>query len=60
MASYIQTALTQLAHEAARAKETYLSTVYQRLAARHGRKRASIAVAHTMVVSAFERSAGRH
>jgi hypothetical protein len=33
MASYIQTALTQLTHAAARAKETYLSTFYQRLAA---------------------------
>lgn len=39
IASYIQTALTQLAHAAARAKETYLSTLYQRLAARRGRKR---------------------
>jgi hypothetical protein len=60
IASYIPTALTQLAHAAAGAKETYLSTLYQRLAARRGRKRAIIAVAHTMVVSAFERSPGRH
>jgi len=55
IASYIQTALTQLAHAAARAKETYLSTLYQRLAARRGRKRATIAVAHAMVARAFHR-----
>jgi transposase len=36
-------------------KETYLSTLYQHLAARRGRKRAIIAVAHAMVVSAFHR-----
>jgi transposase len=45
--------LTQLAHAAARTKGTYLSTFYQRLAARRGKKRAIMAVAHSMVVSAF-------
>jgi transposase len=48
IASYMQTALTQLAHAAARAKETYLSTLYQRLAAGRRRKRAIIAVAHAL------------
>jgi transposase len=45
--------LTQLAHAAARTKGTYLSALYHRLAARRGKKRAIVAVAHAMVVSAF-------
>jgi transposase len=49
----LRTALTQLAHAAARTKGTYLSALYQRLTARRGKKRAIIAVAHAMVVSAF-------
>jgi transposase len=49
----LRTGLTQLAHAAARSKGTYLSTLYQRLAARRGKKRAIMAVAHSMVVSAF-------
>jgi transposase len=51
----LRTALTQLAHAAVRTKGTYLSALYQRLAARRGKKRAIIAVAHAMVVSAFHR-----
>jgi transposase len=47
--------LTQLAHAAARTKGTYLSALYHRLAARRGKKRAIVAVAHAMVVSAFSR-----
>jgi transposase len=49
----LRAALTQLAHAAARTKGTYLSALYQRLARRRGRKRAIVAVAHAMVVSAF-------
>jgi transposase len=49
----LRTVLTQLAHAAARTKGTYLSALYHRLAARRGRKRAIVAVAHAMVVSAF-------
>jgi transposase len=49
----LRTGLTQLAHAAARPKGTYLSTLYQRLAARRGKKRAIMAVAHSMVVRAF-------
>jgi transposase len=45
--------LTQLAHAAARTKGTYLAAFYHRLAARRGKKRAIIAVAHSIVVSAF-------
>jgi transposase len=49
----LRAVLTQLAHAAARTKGTYLSALYQRLARRRGKKRAIIAVAHAMVVSAF-------
>jgi transposase len=45
--------LTQLAHAAVRTKDTYLSALYQRLAARRGKKRAIIAVAHAIMVSVF-------
>lgn len=49
----LRTVLTQLAHAAAHTKGTYLSALYHRLAARRGRKRAIVAVAHSMVVSAL-------
>ena len=45
--------LTQLAHAAVRTKDTYLSALYQRLAARRGKKRAIIAVAHSIMRSVF-------
>ncbi len=48
-----------MAHAAARTKGTYLSALYQRLAARRGKKRAITAVAHAIVVSAFH-MLGRH
>jgi transposase len=49
----LRTGLTQLAHAAAGTKDTYLSALYHRLAARRGKKRAIMAVAHSIVVSAF-------
>jgi len=45
--------LTQLTHAAVRTKGTYLSALYQRLAARRGKQRAIIAVAHSMMRSVF-------
>src|SRR5919202_2297174 len=45
--------LTQLAHAAVRTKGSYLSALYQRLAARRGKQRAIIAVAHSMMKSIF-------
>ena len=45
--------LTQRAHAAVRTKGTYLSALYQRLAARRGKQRAIIAVAHSMMRSVF-------
>jgi transposase len=51
----LHTGLTQLAHAAGRTNGTYLSAFYHRLAARRGKKRAIIAVAHSILVSAFHR-----
>src|SRR5215475_391330 len=45
--------LTPLAHAAVRTKGTYLSALYQRLAARRGKKRAIVAVAHAIMRSVF-------
>jgi transposase len=49
----LRTGLTQLAHAAARTQGTSVSALYHRLAARRGKKRAIIAVAHSIVGSAF-------
>jgi transposase len=51
----LRTVLTQLAHAAARTKGISLSALYHCLAARRGRKRAIVAVAHAMVVRASHR-----
>jgi transposase len=49
----LRAGLTQLAHGAARTKGTYLSALYRRLAARRGKRRAILAVAHSIMVSIF-------
>jgi len=49
----LRTGLVQMAHAAAHTKDTYVSALYHRLAARRGKKRAIIAVAHSLVRSAF-------
>src|SRR5215470_18250258 len=49
----LRTGLVQMAHAAAHTKDTYLSALYHRLTARRGKKRAIIAVAHSIVRSAF-------
>ena len=55
----LRTGVTQMAHAATRTKGTYVSALYHRLAARRGKKRAIMAVAHAIVVSVFHRLA-RH
>ena len=50
---FLRTALVQAAHAAARTKGTYLSAQYRRLAARRGKKRAILAVAHSILVMAY-------
>jgi len=46
-------ALNQAAHGAARTKDTYLSAQYHRLARRIGKKKAIVAVAHSILVIAY-------
>ena len=46
-------ALNQAAHAASRTKHTYVSAQYRRLAGRRGKKKAIVAVAHSIVVSAY-------
>jgi transposase len=50
---WLRTGLVQAANAAARQKNTYLSAQYHRLAARRGRQRALIAVAHSILVIAY-------
>jgi transposase len=45
----LRAALIQAAHAAGRSKNTYLSAQYHRLTARRGKKRAAVAVAHTIL-----------
>ena len=49
----LRTGLVQLAHSATHTKETYLVTLFRRLATRRGKQRAIIAVAHSIMVSVF-------
>jgi transposase len=49
----LRAGLTQLAHGAVRPKGTYVSAWYRRLAARRGKRRAILAVAHSIMVRVF-------
>jgi transposase len=49
----LRTGLTPLAHAAALTKGTYVSALSHRLATRRGKKRAIMAVAPSLVISAF-------
>lgn len=49
----LRRALVQAAHAAARARQTSPGAQYRRLAARRGKKRAAVAVAHTILVIAY-------
>jgi transposase len=49
----LRAGLVQAAHAAARMRQTYLSAQYHRLAARRGRNRAILAVAHSILVIAY-------
>src|SRR5215471_9958091 len=50
----LRTGLVQLAHSATHTKGTYVATLFRRLAARRGKQRALIAVAHSILVSVHE------
>jgi transposase len=49
-----RSALVEAAHGASRSKETYLAAQYHRLAARRGKKKAIVAVAHTILATASD------
>jgi transposase len=51
--TYLKSALTQAAHAVGRSKDSYLSAQYRRLAARRGKKRAAVAVGHSILVIAY-------
>ena len=50
---WLRTALVEAAQAAAHTKNTYLAAQYHRLAGRRGRKRAILAVGHTILVTAY-------
>jgi transposase len=50
---WLRAALVEGGHAASRSKGTYLAAQYQRLAARRGRKKAIVAVAHSILVIAY-------
>jgi transposase len=49
----LRAALNQAAHGAAHTKHTYLSAQYRRLAARRGKKKAIVAVMHSILVISY-------
>ncbi|HWP43040.1 MAG TPA: IS110 family transposase [Blastocatellia bacterium] len=51
--TYLRSALVQAAWAAQRTKQTYLSAQYRRLAKRINRKKAAIAVAHSLIVIVY-------
>jgi transposase len=50
---FLRTTLVHAAHAAARTRSTSLSAQYRRLASRRGKKRAILAVAHSILVMAY-------
>jgi transposase len=51
---WLRTALVEMAHAAGRAKQTYLGAHYHRLAGRRGKKKAAVAVGHTLLVIVYQ------
>ena len=49
----LRTALVEAAQAAARKRDSYLSAQYRRLAARRGKKKAIIALGHTLLITAY-------
>ena len=50
---WLRACLIQAAHAAARTKSTYLAAQYRRLAARRGRAKAAVAVAHSILIIVY-------
>jgi transposase len=55
----LRLALVQAAWAASRTKGTYLSALYRRLSARRGKKRALVAVAHSILTAAYHMACRR-
>ena len=51
---WLRTALLEAAHGAGRTKNTYLGAQYRRLATRRGKKKALVAIAHSILVIAYQ------
>lgn len=49
----LRQALIQIAHVASKTKDTYLAAQYRRIAARRGKKRALVALGHTVLVIVY-------
>jgi transposase len=50
---WLRAALVEAAHAAGRTKQTYLRALSERVAARRGRKRAAVAVGHSILVTMY-------
>jgi len=50
---WLQQVLVEIAHVASKTKNTYLAAQYKRIAARRGKKRALIAVGHTVLTIVY-------
>jgi transposase len=50
---WLRQVLVEAAHVAAKTQQTYLAAQYQRIAARRGKKRALIALGHTILVIVY-------
>lgn len=50
---WLRQVLVEIAHAAAKTKQTYLAAQYKRIAARRGKKRALIAVGHTVLTIVY-------
>ena len=50
---WLRQSLVEIAHVASKTKNTYLAAQYRRIAARRGKKRALIAVGHTILIIVY-------
>jgi transposase len=51
---WLRQVLVEIAHVASKTKNTYLAAQYKRIAARRGKKRALIAVGHTILSAIWD------
>jgi hypothetical protein len=56
---YLKTALVEAANAASRKKGSYLQSKFHRLKARRGHKRAAMAVAHKILIAAYQMLNGK-